>query len=256
MARAGAGRYAQSRAELVDCARHGPGSGAELILVEGESAQKAVVAVRSARTQAVLPLQGKPLNAWVASREKVHEQTLFRQLATALGLDSPIDLPTAGLDALRHERLVLLFDPDADGIHIGALMQLYVARWLAPLVDAGRLWLVRAPMFEILDADGVVHHALSPSHRDRLLANLARPRPASAVEPSVEPASALAPPGGPSRLPSHLPTQAPQVRALRGLASFAPTVLSRLCVDPATRLARAVTAEDLRDVVALFGHGR
>jgi DNA gyrase subunit B len=228
VAHAGAGRYAQSRAELADCAVHGPGSGAELILVEGESAQKAVIAVRSVRTQAVLPLQGKPLNAWVAPREKVHEQVLFRQLATALGLPSPTELPEGGVAALRFERLVLLFDPDADGIHIGALMQLYVARWLPVLVDADALWLVRAPMFEIVDAQGEVHHALSPAHRDRVLA----------AQTAGGTADGL------------------QVRSLRGLASFAPSVLARLCVEPATRLARAVTAEDLRDVQAVFGRTR
>jgi DNA gyrase subunit B len=228
VAHAGAGRYAQSRAELADCAVHGPGSGAELILVEGESAQKAVAAVRSAKTQAVLPLQGKPLNAWVAAREKVDGQVLFQQLAAALGLANPTELPEGGMGALRFERLVLLFDPDADGIHIGALMQLYVARWLAPLIDAGALWLVRAPMFEIVDADGVVHHALSPAHRDRVLAQLAGDAP----NPGL------------------------QVRSLRGLASFAPTVLARLCVDPASRLARVVTADDLRDVIQVFGQGR
>jgi DNA gyrase subunit B len=226
----GAGRYAQSRAELADCAVHTPGSGAELILVEGESAQKAVVAVRSAKTQAVLPLQGKPLNAWTATAAKVQDQVLLQQLAAALGLKSPTELPDAGVAALRFERLVLLFDPDADGIHIGALMQLYVARWLPALVESGRLWLVRAPMFEVVDTEGVVHHALSPAHRDRVLASLAPPGT-----------------GGAPAL---------QVRFLRGLAGFSPTVLSRLCVEPATRLARAVTFDDIRDVVAVFGHRR
>jgi hypothetical protein len=43
---------------------------------------------------------------------------------------------------------------------------------------------------------------------------------------------------------------------LRGLASFAPTVLARLCVDPASRLARVVTADDLRDVIQVFGQRR
>jgi DNA gyrase subunit B/topoisomerase-4 subunit B len=217
----GPARYAQSRAKFADCTTHGTGS--ELILVEGDSAQDSVMAVRDERTQAVLPLQGKPLNAWAAARARVEQQVLFRQLADALGLPSPTALPDGGMSALRLARLVLLFDPDADGIHIGALVQLYVARWLPALVESGALWLVRAPMFEIVDADGVVHHALTPEHRDRIVRALA----AGSV--------------------------APMVRSLRSLGGFAPETLRRLCVDPATRLARVVTPADIDDVIAVFG---
>jgi DNA gyrase subunit B len=222
----GPARYSQARAKLADCTAHGAGT--ELILVEGDSAQDSVLAVRDARTQAVLPLQGKPLNAWAAAQDKVEQHVLFQQLAQALGLPRATALPSGGVTALRYEHIVLLFDPDADGIHIGALVQLYFARCLPALVDAGALWLVRAPMFELVDSDGVLHHALTPPHRDRLLA---------ALRPSPD-----APP--------------PMVRALRGLGGFAPETLRRLCVDPATRLARAVTADDLQQVISLFGGGR
>jgi DNA gyrase subunit B/topoisomerase-4 subunit B len=213
-------RYAQSRAKLSDCLAHGAGT--ELILVEGDSAQDSVLAVRDARTQAVLPLQGKPLNAWAAPPARVAQHVLFEQLAQALGLDSPTPPPRAALPPLRFERVVLLFDPDADGIHIGALVQLYFARWLPTLVDAGGLWLVRAPMFELVDGDGVLHHALTPDHCRRIVQSL-----------PAEPA--------------------PRVRAIRGVGGFSPEVLRRLCVDPATRLARAVTASDVEQVIALFG---
>jgi DNA gyrase subunit B/topoisomerase-4 subunit B len=222
----GPARYAQTRAKLADCSVRGVGSGAELILVEGDSAQDSVLAVRDERTQAVLPLQGKPLNAWHASRDKVDQHVLFQQLAQALGLAAPTAPPDGGPPALRYERIVLLFDPDADGIHIGALVQLYVARWLPALVDASMLWLVRAPMYELVDADGVVHHALTPDHRDRIVRALGAPAPDA---------------------------PATMVRALRGIGGFAPATLQRLCVDPATRLARRLDGEDLRDVIALFG---
>jgi len=222
----GPARYSQSRAKLADSELHG--SGAELILVEGDSAQDSVLAVRDARMQAVLPLQGKPLNAWAATQVKVEQHVLFQQLAQALGLPSPTALPEGGVTTLRYERIVLLFDPDADGIHIGALVQLYFARWLPAIVESGMLWLCRAPMYELVDADGVVHHALTPDHRQR-------------IEQSL-----------------HTSDDAPalMVRALRGIGGFAPDTLRRLCVDPATRLARALTPRDVQDAVDLFGNGR
>jgi DNA gyrase subunit B len=227
MSMPGPARYSQARAKLADCESHGAGTGAELILVEGDSAQDSVLAVRDARTQAVLPLQGKPLNAHAAPPEKVARHVLFQQLAQALGLASPMALPDGGIAALRYERVVLLFDPDADGIHIGALVQLYFARWLPAIVQSGMLWLCRAPMFELVDADGVVHHALTPDHRQR-------------IEQSLRTSD---------------DTPSPMVRALRGIGGFAPDTLRRLCVDPATRLARALTPRDVQDAVDLFGNG-
>ncbi len=220
----GPARYSQASAKLDDCAVHG--AGAELLLVEGDSAQSAVVAVRNDQWQAVLPLRGKPLNAWGVSADKVAQHLLFQQLAQALGLPSPVAWPEGGVAALRYERIVLLFDPDADGIHIGALMQLYFARWLPPLIEAGALWLCRAPMYELVDADGVVHHALTPDHCQRVMRALGE-------------ANAVATP--------------PTVRAVRGIGGLSPEVLRRLCVDPGTRLARPVSANDVRDVIDVFG---
>jgi DNA gyrase subunit B len=220
----GPARYSQARAKLADCEIHGIGTGSELILVEGDSAQDSVLAVRDARTQAVLPLQGKPLNAHAASPEKVAQHVLFQQLAQAMGLPTPTVLPDGGIAALRYERIVLLFDPDADGIHIGALVQLYFARWLPAIVEAGLLCLCCAPMYELVDADGVVHHALTPDHRQRIEQSLRRDE----------------------RTPQ------PMVRALRGIGGFAPDTLRRLCVDPTTRLARTLTPRDVQDAVDLF----
>ena len=66
--------------KLDDCAGHGPGSGAELFIVEGDSAAASVGRVRDACMQAVLPMQGKPLNTTRASRRKVVEHPFFGPL--------------------------------------------------------------------------------------------------------------------------------------------------------------------------------
>lgn len=242
-------RNSQARAKLVDCAKAGAGSGAELILVEGDSAMHSVVAVRDDRLQAVLPLQGKPLNAWDAAEAKVAQHVLFRQLAEALGLARPTALSADELARLRYDRVVLLFDPDADGIHIGALMLLYFQRWLPGLLEAGRVWLVRAPMFELVPAagpgtdgigseglregigDAAVRHAYNPA-QCRELADAMRLASGDATEPAV------------------------RVQAYRGLGGIAPAVLRRLCVDPATRVGHAVGSRDVQAVVEVFGGGR
>ena len=55
--------YSGAGTKFEDCIQHGLGSGAELFIVEGDSAAGAVANLRNAQTQAVLPMQGEPLNA-------------------------------------------------------------------------------------------------------------------------------------------------------------------------------------------------
>lgn len=224
-------RAGQSNARFVDCAVHGAGSGAELFVVEGESAARSVAAVRSARFQAVLPLQGKPMNAWRAPAARVQSHALYAQLADALGLADATALEhadDAALAALRFDRLVLLLDPDADGIHIGALLLLYLHRWAPSLVASQRVVMSRAPMFLLQPAGRALgeamHLAYTPEHCHRLREAMAQDHGA-----------------------------APLVQAVRGLGSLAPQHLAELCVAPATRRARLVTAQDLQAAVDVFG---
>lgn len=219
-----AGRHSQGKARFADSAAHG--AGCELFLVEGDSAARSVSNVREERTQAVLPLQGKPLNAWRADADKVRENVLYRMLADALGVGDPtLQFAPASPAPLRFERVVLLFDPDADGIHIEALVLLYFARWMPALVECGQLWRVRAPMFTLTHtATGETAQAYSPAHRDALLAQMR-----TGVAGEVQ-----------------------QHRHI-GLGSLPPALLRRVCVDPATRAARRVSQEDVAVVLAALG---
>jgi hypothetical protein len=102
---------------LADCQFHG--AGAELFVVEGESAAAAVCGGRDPTRQAVLPMQGKPLNALKATEKKVAANPLFAALAAALGSGWGEALD---LQKLRYTKVLLLMDPDADGIHCGLLL--------------------------------------------------------------------------------------------------------------------------------------
>ena len=221
-----AGRHSQGKARFADSAAHG--AGCELFLVEGDSAARSVSNVREERTQAVLPLQGKPLNAWRADADKVRENVLYRQLADALGVGDPtLQFAPASPAPLRFERVVLLFDPDADGVHIEALVLLYFARWMPALVECGQLWRVRAPMYTLThDGSGETAQAYSPAHRDALLAQMCASAPGEVVQHR------------------HV-----------GLGNVPPNLLRRACVDPATRAARQVGQEDVEAVLAVFGAG-
>ena len=218
MTRASADRYG-APAKLIDCVAHGPGSGAELFVVEGDSAAASVAGVRDPATQAVLPMQGKPLNAARASRGKVLAHPFFGPLLAALdvGIEAQCD-PRR----MRYQRLLVLTDPDADGIHCGFLVLLFFHRWLRPLLDAGRIEIVRPPWGEVV-ADGPPQLAFSEPELG-LLATRARER-------------------GPAT-----------VRRFRGLAALDAMLLRDACVAVATRRSTVVSAADVAAMIEIVNH--
>ncbi len=206
--------------KLHDSRQHGVGSGAELFVVEGDSASKTVCRARDAEFQAVLPMQGKPLNAIKATQRVVERNELFRALIDSMGVgfDDQIDL-----SRLRYDRVILLFDPDADGIHCGALMLMFFHRWMRPMLDSGRLALVRPPLYEIrsLDSPETIH-AYSESHFQRLRAALEKQE---------------------IRF---------QSQRYRGLASMSDTALVTTCIDAATRNLNQLTCDDAEAAIRIF----
>jgi DNA gyrase subunit B/topoisomerase-4 subunit B len=134
----------------------------------------------------------------------------------------------SGRTPLRFERVVLLMDPDADGIHIGALFVLYLLRWAPALIRTGRVHMARAPMFILTSA-------------------------APAIE--IQPVLAFHP-AQCRQLVGEWTTKhgaPPQTQNVRGLGSLPPALLSALCVDPATRRHSVVTMADAQAVVDVFG---
>jgi DNA gyrase/topoisomerase IV subunit B len=205
---------------LEDCGRHGAGSGAELFIVEGESAAAAVARVRDAAFQAVLPIRGKPLNAARAGAARVAAHPVYSALAEALGTGLGSGFDAAGL---RFERLLLLMDPDADGIHCGALLLVFLHRWMRPLVEAGRVGVIRPPWGEVV-----------------------RPGEPPRRAWSEEEFRALAGTG----------SQADAVRRFRGLGGIDAPTLHETCVDPASRRVERATLAAVSGLVEMLGGSR
>ena len=218
--------YSGKPAIFEDCAIHGATSGAELFIVEGDSASGAVANVRDVARQAVLPMQGKPLNALKATGARVVEYPLFKQLADALGV-APTDIESGEVGDIskrNFERVMLLFDPDADGIHSGVLMLMYFYRWMRPLLAAGAVWMVRPPLYVVTVAEkDATFHAYSPDHAARILTELKR-RGHTTVQSAHH----------------------------RGLASIDPTLLASSCLAPQTRKADVMTVADAEDAMRAF----
>ena len=155
--------------KLLDCQQHG--DMAELFIVEGDSAARTLDRVRDARFQAILPMQGKPLNAMKTGLTNIFENAQFAALISAMGLTPDLE---PRCEELRYQRFVLLFDPDADGIHSRTLMLLFFYRWLTPLLEAGRVVDAHAPQWAITsDQLARPAYAFTPDHLEQVRAALA-----------------------------------------------------------------------------------
>jgi DNA gyrase subunit B len=208
-------------AKLHDCELHGLGQGSELFIVEGDSASKSVVRVRNSKLQAVLPMQGKPLNALKASKSVVQRNELYQALIHAMGTDWGDSFQ---LNQLRYDRIIMLFDPDADGIHCGALLTMFFYRWMPALIASGHLCVIRPPLYEIASTktDEQIH-AYSDSQYAKLREELDKKGIAF------------------------------RGQRYRGLASMSADALLATCLDPPTRNLSRIECEDAEAAVRIFG---
>lgn len=207
--------------KLVDCHEHGVGSDAELFVVEGDSAAQSVARIRDIRFQAVLPMQGKPMNALKAAKNTLRRNPFFSALIESIGTDIG---ESFDLSACRYRRIILLFDPDADGIHCGTLALLFFYRWMRPLLEAGSVAIVRAPMMHVVaEKLGIAQLAYSEEEGQRICNELSAQQTTGVVK-----------------------------RRFRGLASLNVETLQHCCIKPTTRKLFQLTIRDAESSIEMM----
>jgi DNA gyrase subunit B len=137
--------------KLMDCTTRDRDE-SELFLVEGQSAGGSAESGRDRFYQAILPLRGKVLNVEKARMEKLLANEEISCLIAAIGVDiGNVD----DVSKVRYGKVVILTDADVDGQHIRTLLLTFFYRQMRLLVEAGRIFVARPPLFKVTQKKNV-----------------------------------------------------------------------------------------------------
>ena len=150
------GKLADCRGDLRD--------GAEIFLVEGDSAGGSAKQARDRHYQAILPLRGKILNTWEVSSDTVLSSQEIHDIAIAIGVDPASE----DLSELRYDKVCILADADSDGLHIATLICALFVKHFPALVNAGHLYVAMPPLYRV-DIGKEVHYALDEPELTHIL---------------------------------------------------------------------------------------
>ncbi|MFD1190612.1 DNA topoisomerase IV subunit B [Phenylobacterium conjunctum] len=214
VARASATRRLRLPGKLADCSGAAI-DGAEIFLVEGDSAGGSAKQARDRKTQAILPLRGKILNVASASSDKTGGNKELSDLLLALGVQGGTKFKE---EELRYERVIIMTDADVDGAHIASLLITFFYRTMPDMIRSGRLYLALPPLYRISQGAKSVY-ARDDAHKDELLA-------------------------------TEFKGKKPEISRFKGLGEMMPAQLKETTMDPSKRTLARVTLPRAEESVA------
>ena len=201
--------------KLADCSNRDPEE-SELFLVEGDSAAGSSKQGRDRRFQAILPLRGKILNVEKARLDRVLSSKEIKAIIIALGaaISEEFDL-----NKIRYHRIIIACDADSDGNHIATLLLTLFFRYFRPVIDAGYLYIAQPPLYKIKKGKQI-EYGYTDTDKEEILSSMGK--------------------------------EGADIQRYKGLGEMNPSELWSTTMDPANRVMKQVTIENVKEADKIF----
>ena len=137
-------------------------------LASGVFVHNSAKSARDRRTQAILPLRGKVLNAEKHRIDKILANKEMISLVVALGTAIADEFD---ISKLRYHKIIVMSDADVDGAHIRTLLLTLFFRYFPQIIEKGHLYIAEPPLYRVSKGKAF-EYAYSEEQKDKLIAGM------------------------------------------------------------------------------------